>query len=143
MELKSIETLKPLLQNSNPAFWELLNRFTCAARDFDELFLLSSLRKKAHARQLPRPGVVREKIRVAVMGGCSLYPFHELLEHFCEAGRIMARCPRASVRAPRIMADVYRAILASLEERGFAPPRQRVRTPRHRVLLAILRYGLF
>jgi len=64
-------------------------------------------------------------------------------EHFCEAGRIMAGCPRASVRAPRIMADVYRAILASLEERGFAPPRQRVRTPRHRVLLAILRYGLF
>jgi len=62
--------------------------------------------------------------------------------HFVEAGRIMARCPRASVRAPRIMADVYRAILASLEERGFAPPRQRIRTPRHCVVLAILHYGL-
>jgi FkbH-like protein len=86
MELKSIETLKPLLQNSNPAFWELLNRFTCAARDFDELFLLSSLRKKALARQVPRPGGVREKIRLAVLGGCSLYPLHELVEHFCDAG---------------------------------------------------------
>jgi presqualene diphosphate synthase len=64
-------------------------------------------------------------------------------EHFSEAGRIMARCPRKSVRAPRIMADVYRAILACLESRGFAPPRHRIRTPRHRVLFAILRYGFF
>src|SRR6202049_4457694 len=32
--------------------------------------------------------------------------------HFGEAEQIMARCPRASVRAPRIMADVYWAILA-------------------------------
>jgi phytoene synthase len=64
-------------------------------------------------------------------------------EHFDEAARIMAQCPRASVCAPRIMADVYRAILVSLERRGFAPPRQRIRTPRLRVLLAILRYGLF
>ncbi len=63
-------------------------------------------------------------------------------EHFAEAEQIMARCPRASVRAPRIMADVYRAILAGLERRGFATPRKRVRTPRHRVVLALLRYGL-
>jgi presqualene diphosphate synthase len=63
-------------------------------------------------------------------------------EHFGEAEQIMARCPRASVRAPRIMADVYQAILASLERRGFAAPRKRVRTPRHRVVLALLRYGL-
>ncbi|MGH6813916.1 MAG: presqualene diphosphate synthase HpnD [Methylocella sp.] len=63
-------------------------------------------------------------------------------EHFGESEQIMARCPRASVRAPRIMADVYRAILAGLERRGFAAPRQEIRTPRHRVVLALLRYGL-
>jgi presqualene diphosphate synthase len=62
-------------------------------------------------------------------------------EHFAEASRIMAQCPRASVRAPRIMAAVYRAILARLERRGFAMPRLRVRTPRLRVFLALLRYG--
>jgi presqualene diphosphate synthase len=62
--------------------------------------------------------------------------------HFGEAAQIMARCPRASVRAPRIMADVYRAILAGLERRGFAAPRQKIRTPRLRVVLALLRYGL-
>jgi presqualene diphosphate synthase len=62
--------------------------------------------------------------------------------HFAEARKIMARCPRKSVRAPRIMADVYFAILRRLEKRGFAAPRDRVPTPRHRVLLALLRYGL-
>ncbi|MGH6851917.1 MAG: presqualene diphosphate synthase HpnD [Methylocella sp.] len=63
-------------------------------------------------------------------------------DHFGEASRTMARCPRASVRAPRIMADGYRAVLAGLERRGFAAPRQTIRTPRHRVVLALLRYGL-
>jgi presqualene diphosphate synthase len=62
--------------------------------------------------------------------------------HFGEAEQIMARCPRASVRAPRIMADVYRGILARLERRGFAAPRQKVRAPRHCLVLALLRYGL-
>jgi squalene synthase HpnD len=62
--------------------------------------------------------------------------------HFSEAAQIMAGCPRASVRAPRIMADVYRAILAGLERRGFAAPRQRIRAPRRRIVLALLRYGL-
>jgi squalene synthase HpnD len=62
--------------------------------------------------------------------------------HFAEADQIMAQCSRASVRAPRIMADVYRAILARLERRSFAPPRSRIRTPRHRIILAILHYGL-
>jgi phytoene synthase len=63
-------------------------------------------------------------------------------EHFASAQRIMARCPRASVKAPRIMAEVYRAILASLEARGFDPPRIRVRTSRAKIVLAALRYGL-
>jgi presqualene diphosphate synthase len=63
--------------------------------------------------------------------------------HFEKAQEIMARCSRASVRAPKIMADVYFAILKCLEKRGFAPPRPRIRTPRHRVLLATLRHGLF
>jgi squalene synthase HpnD len=62
--------------------------------------------------------------------------------HFAKAQEIMARCSRESVRAPRIMADVYFAILRLLEKRGFAPPRPHIRAPRHRILLAILRYGL-
>ncbi|MHB8884635.1 MAG: presqualene diphosphate synthase HpnD [Methylovirgula sp.] len=64
-------------------------------------------------------------------------------DHFARAEEIMLRCPRASVRAPRLMGDVYRTILKGVEARGFAPPRTKVRVPKHRVLLAFLRHGLF
>jgi FkbH-like protein len=76
--------LKKLLLDAEPGFWDRLKVSTREAKDSEELFLLSSLRKKAHARRLARPGPVQEKVRLAVVGGCSLYPFHELLEHLCE-----------------------------------------------------------
>ncbi|MEI6339320.1 MAG: hypothetical protein WCQ57_12180, partial [Verrucomicrobiota bacterium] len=76
--------LKELLLNDDPEYWSLLKLLTGQARDFDELFLFSSLRKKAHARQLARPGLLHDKIRLAVLGGYSLYPLHELIEHLAE-----------------------------------------------------------
>jgi presqualene diphosphate synthase len=63
-------------------------------------------------------------------------------EHFAEAAKIMARCPRQSVRAPRLMGEVYQAILTGVAARGFAPPRTKVRVRRRLILLALLRHGL-
>ncbi len=76
--------LKKLLLSGDASFWDLLGVQTKEAKDFDELFLLSSLRKKAHAKEVPRLGAVRERIRLAIVGGYSLYPLHELIEHVCE-----------------------------------------------------------
>ncbi len=76
--------LKKLLLNGDPLFWDVLGVLTKEAKDFDELFLLSSLRKKAHAKEVPRLGAIRERIRLAIVGGYSLYPLHELIEHVCE-----------------------------------------------------------
>ena len=76
--------LKSLLLDGNPEFWNRLLERTRRASEFDELFALSSLRKKAHARGLSRPGVMRDRVRIALVGGYSLYPFHNLLEHLCE-----------------------------------------------------------
>jgi FkbH-like protein len=76
--------IKRQLLQGDPEFWVQLKSLTKSARDFEELFLLSSLRKKAHARKLPHPGVVHEKLRLALLGGYSLYPLHELIEHLCE-----------------------------------------------------------
>ena len=45
--------------------------------------------------------------------------------HFAEAAQIMARCPRASVRAPRLMAKPIGRSSPRLPARGFAPPRTR------------------
>jgi presqualene diphosphate synthase len=63
-------------------------------------------------------------------------------ERFRDAINLMNQCPRASVRAPRMMAEVYAAILDRLCARGWSAPRARVRTPKHRVLLAVLRHGI-
>ena len=79
-----IAELKTLLLGGDPQFWELLKAATKAAQDFGELFLLSSLRKKAHARKLVSPAPAKDKIRLAILGGYSLYPLHELIEHLCE-----------------------------------------------------------
>jgi presqualene diphosphate synthase len=59
------------------------------------------------------------------------------------AEEIMAVCPRAAVRAPRIMGAVYESVLDRLVERGFAPPRPPVRIPKARLLLTVLRRGFF
>jgi phytoene synthase len=63
--------------------------------------------------------------------------------HFAAAAAIMARCPRSAARAPRLMAEAYRLILARLKAQNWSPPRSRVRTPRLRLLFAALRGSLF
>jgi FkbH-like protein len=76
--------LKTLLLQNDPEFWPQLKSLTRSAKDFEELFLLSSLRKKAHARKLLPSKPPKEKLRLAMVGGYSLYPLHELVEHLCE-----------------------------------------------------------
>lgn len=61
--------------------------------------------------------------------------------HFIEADKIMARCPRRAVKAPRIMAAVYRFMLQGMVARGWSPPRARVKLSRLRLALIILRYA--
>jgi presqualene diphosphate synthase len=63
--------------------------------------------------------------------------------HFAEASRIMAACPRATIRAPRLMAEVYRRILDRLVSRGWSSPRARVRIGRANLLWILLRDSLF
>jgi phytoene synthase len=63
-------------------------------------------------------------------------------EHFRKARAIMDRQPRATVKAPRIMAEAYMPMLERLKARGFAAPRQRVRPSRARLAWAVLRYAL-
>ncbi len=63
-------------------------------------------------------------------------------EHFASASAIMDRQPRASVKAPRIMAEAYAPMLDQLQERGFAPPRTRIRVDRMRLIWAVVRYGI-
>jgi squalene synthase HpnD len=61
--------------------------------------------------------------------------------HFARSDEIMARSPRRSVRAPRIMGEAYRLILDNLVTRGWAHPRRPIRLPRSRLVWIILRYA--
>jgi phytoene synthase len=63
-------------------------------------------------------------------------------EHFAQADVIMNRNPRRIVRAARIMAEAYRAILDSLVGRGWTPPRRPVHLPRARLLWILMRHAL-
>ena len=63
--------------------------------------------------------------------------------HYDKAGEIMSRCERRKVRAPRIMAEVYRAMLERMAERGFAQPRQPVRLGRLWLAWLLARYAFF
>lgn len=63
-------------------------------------------------------------------------------EHFRQAAVIMDRQPRATVKAPRIMAEAYAPMLDRLQQRGFAPPRERVRADRVHLIFAVARYGI-
>lgn len=62
--------------------------------------------------------------------------------HFAEAKRVMAACPRRTVRAPRLMASAYAPVLEATERLGWAPPRHRISASKGRLALAVLRYGL-
>ncbi|MGI8570784.1 MAG: presqualene diphosphate synthase HpnD [Methylocella sp.] len=119
-------------------------QLTNILRDLDEDAALGRL--YLPREDLRAAGIVEAEPRAVLanraLGRACAPVIARAMEHFGEAEQIMARCPRESVRAPRIMADVYRAILAGLERRGFAAPRQKIRAPRHRVILALLRYGL-
>ena len=77
----------------------------------------------------PRIGVACEQVAVRAR------------EHFAESDRIMDKCLRKSVRAPRIMRVAYGAIYKGLIARGWAAPRKRVKVSKALLLLTILRYA--
>jgi phytoene synthase len=63
--------------------------------------------------------------------------------HFAEAEKIMVRVPRRTVRAPRVMGGVYRAMLEAMVVRGWAAPRRRVRLGRLQLAAIIVRNAWF
>ena len=84
----NFERLKELLRSQDTAFWEELASRSIEAIEFDELFALCSLRKKAYAKGFVRAGPKSQPLRLALLGGCSLYPLRELVEHLLDARQI-------------------------------------------------------
>lgn len=62
--------------------------------------------------------------------------------HFRNADTIMRRCPRRTVRTPRIMAEVYQMKLGALVRRGWSPPRHAVSISRLGLMWILARYAI-
>jgi hydroxysqualene synthase len=60
-------------------------------------------------------------------------------DHFTRADAIMAASPRATVRAPRIMAEAYRRILRRLVARGWQAPRAPVKLGKGQIAQILIR----
>lgn len=80
--------LKGLLLQNDAGFWTELVSLTGHPAEFDDLFFLSSLRKKAVRRGLAPPDAPGGPLRLAMLGGCSLYPLHELVTHLLETAGV-------------------------------------------------------
>lgn len=61
--------------------------------------------------------------------------------HFQRADEVMRRCPRWTVRAPRLMAEAYKLKLDALVARGWLPPRRTISVSRLDLLWVIARYA--
>ncbi|HEY1614976.1 MAG TPA: presqualene diphosphate synthase HpnD [Rhizomicrobium sp.] len=62
--------------------------------------------------------------------------------HYRDADLILLSRPRGDLRPPRLMSVVYAAILTGMENRGWAPPRERVSLAKPRLLWLFLRHGI-
>ena len=60
---------------------------------------------------------------------------------FLQADAIMASSPHRVVRAPRIMAGVYREMFDEMVERGWSEPRRRVHVPKSHLIWIALRHA--
>jgi squalene synthase HpnD len=119
-------------------------QLTNILRDLDEDAGVGRLYLPREA--LARAGITtndpKAALRSATLGQACAELVARAREHFAQAEAIMARLPRKSVRAPRIMGLVYRAILDRLVARGWSAPRQPIRLPRARLLWIVLRHAL-
>jgi FkbH-like protein len=78
-----VALLKDLISRMDPQFFQLLRDKTLAAHACEEVLFLSSLRKRAAQRGLTSQ---QQSLRIAIVGGYTLYPLNELLDHFLSAG---------------------------------------------------------
>lgn len=62
--------------------------------------------------------------------------------HLAQADTIMRRCPRAAVKAPRLMYCAYSPLLARMMQRGWTAPRERVGVDKLGLVGAVIRYGI-
>jgi phytoene synthase len=63
-------------------------------------------------------------------------------EQYALAAAVLKARPAGRIRSPRLMGEVYSAVLRATEQEGWAPPRRRVSLGKAQLLWLVLRHGL-
>jgi FkbH-like protein len=79
---EELDRLNELVSHHDERFFAALREATVAARTFQDVVRLSSVRRKAVRKGLTPQA---RPVRLALIGGYTLYPLNELLEHFLAA----------------------------------------------------------
>ena len=119
-------------------------QLTNILRDIDEDAELGRL--YLPSEELRRAGIVTTE-PVAALSSAGLGQVCDAvaaraLGHFQEADTIMARNPRRTVKAPRIMEEVYRVMLQGMMARGWDAPRTRVSVSPLRLSWIAVQYAI-
>jgi phytoene synthase len=119
-------------------------QMTNVLRDLDEDAELGRLYLPAEA--LAGAGIEEKDITTVLahpcLGEACVAVANRAERHFTEASAVMARCHKETVRSPRIMASVYRALLDKLIARGWKAPREKVRISKLQFVGAVVRHGI-
>ncbi len=103
---ESFAALQSSLQRGDPSFWSELAAAVERLDTFGHAMKAVALRRKAVARSVPDPAS-RPRLRLAILGGCSLQPLRDLVELNVWAKASTASsswvtttttCPRSSTR---------------------------------------------
>jgi presqualene diphosphate synthase len=118
-------------------------QFTNILRDIDEDATMGRLYLPKEALKLADIGTTDPKAVVSnpQIGTACAFIAERARAHFIKAAEIMSGCSRQVVRAPKIMGAVYRQMLEDMVSRGWAPPRNRVRVNKSRLLWIALRHA--
>ena len=119
-------------------------QLTNILRDLDEDAAIGRL-------YLPREALLRASIETVdpqaviahpQLGTACAFLAESARGHFAQADAVMARAPRRTVRAPKIMGEVYRQMLDEMAARGWSLPRSRVHVNKPHLLWIALRHAI-
>jgi presqualene diphosphate synthase len=118
-------------------------QLTNILRDIDEDAAIGRLYLPREALQLANIGTTDpvSVISHPYFGVACGFIANRARDHFGRSDQIMSRCSRRVVRAPKIMAEVYRQILEKMVARGWSSPRNRVHVNKSQLLWIALRHA--
>ena len=84
---ESLARLKELALRKDPEFFRRMREQTLATTSCEDMLLLSALRKRAAQKGLAPE---QKPVRIAILGGYTPFPLHELIGHFLAAGQTVS-----------------------------------------------------